>query len=296
MSDRRALAGFVAALAAACTDDDKRWQGGDADTDTDTDADTDGDGDSDDDSCRLVDVVISVDASSSMVEEHAALRNDVFPAFAANLGEIGQGLDNFRVATLEACPNPANFHTRGASTGECGFTSGEVWIDSSYDNMDAEFACVGDIYLDDMLCSGMDDDEQPVTAMLTALNPPWSENQNAGFLRDDALLVVIAMTDEDEQPTVGDAFTAEEIFSAVAALKGGDPKKVVFLGVGGSATCTGLYGTVDAPATKLKAITDLFSAQERGIWWDLCGGQPMEDGLDAAFAIIDQACDEFVIE
>jgi hypothetical protein len=60
--------------------------------------------------------------------------------------------------------------------------------------------------------------------------------------------------------------------------------------------CTGLYGTVDMPATKLKAITDLFSAQDRGIWWDLCVGQPMEDGLDDAFAIIDQACDEFVIE
>ena len=286
------------ALAAACSDDD-RWEGGgdsDADGDTDTDTDADSDGDTEDDSCRLVDVVITVDVSSSMMEELAALRDDVFPAFAAQLGEISQGLDNFRIGTLDACPNPANFHTRG-NGGECGFSSGEPWIDSESPDMDAEFSCVGDIYIADGLCTGANDDEQPVTAMLTGLNPPWSENQNAGFLRDDALLVVIAMTDEDEQPTVGDAFTADEIFQAVAALKGGDPKKAVFLGVGGGvAGCEGLYGYVDMAATKLKEITDLFIAEERGVWWDLCAGQPLEDGLDAAFAIIDQACDEFVIE
>jgi len=244
-------------------------------------------------SCRLVDVVFTVDASSSMIEEYKALRDDVFPAFAEHLANISQGLDNFRFATMDSCPNPPNFHTRG-NTGECNFSTGKPWIDNNSPNMNEEFACVGDIYLDDIDCSGDDDDEQPITAFLKAMSPPYSENENAGFLRDDALLVVIAVTDEDEQPTVIDSPTsAHGIFEALANLKGGKPERIVFMGVGGSSLCTGLYGEVDNPATKLKAVTDLFSEKERGVWWDLCSKDPMENGLDAAFKIIEKACDEF---
>ena len=37
-------------------------------------------------------------------------------------------------------------------------------MESSSPNLDAEFACIGDLYVDDMNCSGSSDDEQPASA------------------------------------------------------------------------------------------------------------------------------------
>ncbi len=270
----------------------------DADTNADTSIDTYGDSGADThrdsettvaESCRLVDVVIAVDGSGSMTEERRALRDTVFPAFAERLRSISKGLDNFRVATLDACPDPANFHTRGKS-GECNFVGGDVWIDSASPNLVDEFSCVGNIYLDDANCSGDNDDEQPASTVAAALEPPYISGPNAGFLRDDALLIVVAITDEDEQPT-GLAQTPQEIYQRLIDIKGGDVERMVFLGVGATSRCEGPYGSA-YPATKLKRLTDLFIDVERGVWWDLCAGQ-MEDGLEQAFEIIEQACEEF---
>lgn len=238
-------------------------------------------------SCKHVDLVIAVDGSGSMVEELVAMRDTVFPAFATRLATIGdaQGLDDFRVGTLDACPTPANLHTRGQG-GACNFQGGNPWIESISTAMNAEFACVGDIDTTST-CSGDNDDEQPASAVVAALTPPFSTNENAGFVRDEALLVVIAITDEDEQPTPN--ANAQEVYNRLVAIKG-DVKRVVFLGIGGSSNCTGPYGTADQ-ADKLRDVTNLFIAQGRGVWWDLCAGQ-LEDGLDEAFQVIQTACDE----
>ena len=99
--------------------------------------------------------------------------------------------------------------------------------------------------------------------------------------------MIVAITDEDETPT-GDAQTAQEIFDRLVAIKGGDPAWTVFLGIGGSEECDGVYGTAEE-ATLLKEITDLFIAEGRGVWWDLCQGN-LEEGLDEAFAVIEEAC------
>lgn len=234
--------------------------------------------------CKHVDVVIAVDGSSSMTEELQAMRDDVFPRFAERLATLGAQLDDFRFATLDACPTPSNFHTRGAA-GECNFQGGSAWIESSSSAMDAEFACVGDIYLDDQQCSGNNDDEQPATAIATALE----DSANDGFLRRDALLVAIAVTDEDEQPT-NDRDTAEEVYARLADLARDDPRRMVFLGIGGGSNCDGVYGSA-GEAVKLREITDLFAVHDRGVFWDLCQGR-LEDGLDEAFRVIASACDE----
>src|SRR5690606_21927754 len=82
--------------------------------------------------------------------------------------------------------------------------SGERWIDSNSSRLNEEFSCVADIYSGDYgpdipgTCTRDNDDEQPAHAAAMALLPPFIDNENAGFLRDDALLVIVAMTDEDE--------------------------------------------------------------------------------------------------
>jgi hypothetical protein len=234
--------------------------------------------------CKHVDLVIAVDGSSSMQEELAAMRDDIFPAFGRRLRQLGADLDDFRVATIDACPVPANFHTRGAN-GECGFHGGQRWIESSSDAMDAEFACVGDIFLGDQECSGENDDEQPATSALAALG----ESAHNGFRRDDALLVVIAITDEDEQST-GNARSPEEIYARFADEVSSDPRRMVFLGIGGRRECQGAYGEAEE-ADDLRELTDLFAVHDRGVFWDLCDGR-LEDGLDEAFRVIENACND----
>jgi hypothetical protein len=237
--------------------------------------------------CKLVDLVFAVDGSGSMTEELIAMSSDVFPAFATSLRQVGGGLDDYRVGVIDACPDPANFHTRGASTGECNFQSGEVWMTSESTALNDEFACVGDIFQGDVNCSGNNDDEQPISAAVASLSPPFIDGANAGFLREDALLVVVAITDEDEQPTPDRS--AREVFDSLVAIKG-DVQRMVFLGIGGASNCTGFYGTANQ-ANKLIDVTNMFIAERRGVFWDLCIGQ-LEDGLTEAMEVIAQACDE----
>jgi hypothetical protein len=285
------LVATLAAFAPACGGN---GLGGDDDGGT-------GDGDGGDDEfsdamspevCKHVDVLFSVDPSGSMVTELAAMSGDVFPDFAAALINVGDQLETYRVGVIDSCPDPANLHTRGESTGECNFQGGNVWMEHSSTALNDEFECVGDIYKESN-CSGANDDEQPASAACTALSDPWISNENAGFVRDDALLVIVAITDEDEQP-VPDA-TAEEVFNCLVAIKG-DVRRIVFLGIGGGPPdgCIdpeGPYGKAEY-AEKLLAITEMFMAEDRGVWWDLCEGQ-LGDGLAEAMAVIDTACDDF---
>jgi hypothetical protein len=249
------------------------------------------------DSCKKIDLVFSVDPSGSMDEELESMATVVFPAFAEALLGVGDDLQDFRVGVIDACPNPADFHTRGESNSSCGYQSQNVWMDSASTTLEQEFACAGDLYRINQ-CSGDNDDEQPLRAAIASLTPPYSTGQNTGFLREDALLVVVAITDEDEcadAPDCADksAARAQAFFDELSALKG-DPKKMVLLGIGGGLPdgCTaGSYGAAD-PATLLHAVTQLFVAEQRGVWWDLCQGQ-LEDGLTEAIGVIDQACYDF---
>ena len=237
--------------------------------------------------CKRVDLVFSVDNSSSMSEEKAAMASDVFPGFASALLNVGNGLEDYRIGVLDACPLPAGYLTSGVS-GPCNFASGQVWMESSDPDLVGEFACVGDIDSSASQCSGNNDDEQPASTAAASLEPPASTGPNAGFMRDDALLVVVAITDEDEQPNP--SATAQQVHDRLVAIKG-DAKKMVFLGIGGATTCDGAYGTADQ-ATVLQEVTNLFIAEGRGVFWDLCVGQ-LENGLDDAMAVIEQACSEF---
>lgn len=286
------IAGSISIFGAGCGDDgggSTPDSGGNQGSDGGSDGggQPDGGGGSTVTGCKKVDLVFAVDASGSMGEERMALAQEVFPAFATALLEVGGGLEDYRIGVLDACPNPASFHTRGAATENCRFQSNEVWMTSDSTALNDEFSCVGDIYTADVGCTGTNDDEQPVSAITASLQPPYIDDQNAGFLRDDALLVVVAITDEDEQPTPDR--TAEEVYAQLVAVKG-DVRKIVMLGIGGASNCNGAYGRAE-PASKLIDITNQFIAEERGVFWDLCVGQ-LQDGLTEAMEVIEQACTE----
>jgi hypothetical protein len=312
---------LLATLALACGDDggsgdgdDGGDAGSDAGTDGGTDDGDDGDGDGDGDgddgdggnefACKHIDLLFAVDPSTSMTEEMMAMGSEIFPAFASSLLGISQGLDDYQVGTIDGCPLPATLHSRGQG-GECNFSSAESWILGTPDrepaDVTSEFSCVGDLWIEpgqSHTCNtDNDQDEQVMSAAIAALTPPFADNENAGFLRDDAVLVVIAVTDEDEEIENGSGrTTAQQFYDDLVAVKN-DPQDIVFLGIGGGVPdgCTekpgGEYGTA-LPATMLYDVAQLFVAQERGVWWDLCEGQ-LQDGLTEALQVIEEACDDF---
>lgn len=274
----RVLVAFLVVGVACGGDDD--GGGGQADG---SPADVDAD-DGDDDAapagpCTAIDVVFAIDGSGSMADERQALRDGFFPDFASALLDVGEGIDDFRVAVLDACPDPANYHTRGAIDADCSFQSEEVWMDSASTLLTTEFACVGDIYLGDENCD-VGDDEQPASSAATSLEAPAATGPNQGFHREDALLVVVAMTDEDEAPT-GAAQTAQQIHDRLVTAGGAG---TVMVAMGAGATCA-------SQSTLLQAVSDLFSAEDRGIFVDLCD-VPLDDHVTEIATVIDQACDE----
>ena len=176
-------------------------------------------------------------------------------------------------------------------------------MDSASTELEAEFSCVGDIFKTSD-CSGDNDDEQPIAAAIASLTPPFSTGANANFLRDDALLVVVTITDEDECPSHPNCNETSDgaatvLFDDLVAIKG-DVRRMVYLGISGGLPdgCTtqnggtaGFYGNAD-PAVLTNKVAQRFIDEDRGVAWDLCDGQ-LQDGLTEAIQVIEQACQEF---
>lgn len=270
--------------------------------------------------CDRVDLVFALDGSSTMREEIMALVQEGFPAAVTRLREIGGGVEDYRVGVLDACPLQANFHSIGddpessnrEDSIDCMFQGGEPWMDFDSTALEQEFACVANVYTGDYdpdgvyneVCTGsMEDEERPIKTAIEALTTFAAAGQpNEDFLRDDALLVVVAISDEDEERA---RFTeleapeyAQELYDGLVAAKG-EVGRMVFLGIGGgppenegeSGGCTsaeGAYGEADEAAV-IRLTTELFIAEERGVFWDLCQGS-IEDGLAQAMDIVESIC------
>ncbi|MEM7155408.1 MAG: hypothetical protein AAF799_21340 [Myxococcota bacterium] len=248
--------------------------------------------------CKKVDVIVAVDNSDSMVEEHEALRGPVFDSFPQTLLAINGGIDDFHLAVIDACPKPAHFHDTGLD-GACNFSTGSNMMISSSPTLADEFACVTEFSpngyqgeSDNCVDDGdfADDDEQPALTAANAITGDALLGANAGFLREDAVLFIVAITDEDEE--LADVESAQEIYDRIVAAKGGDASKVVYLGVGGDSECEGPYGTA-LDAVQSKELAALFEANGNGMFWDLCMGD-----LETAFEVaiegqVDSACVDF---
>jgi hypothetical protein len=238
-----------------------------------------------------------------MVEELAAM-STIFGTFATALLDVNDDFENFRTGVVDSCPRPSTFNTRGRS-GECGFEGGATWIDSDSSDMVGEYQCVGNLDTTYDCALDNDEDEQPIKAAIAALQP----GKNPGFVRDDALLVVIGITDEDEEMVIdgstSETYTnvqiaahAQGMYDDLVAVKG-DVKRMVFIGIGGKDPngCTaaeGAYGKA-LGANIINATSDLFIAENRGVKWDLCTGN-LSQALTAALTVIEQACNDFPIE
>jgi hypothetical protein len=155
------------------------------------------------------------------------------------------------------------------------------------------FACVGEVG------TFGDGNEQPMASMLLAVGDALTGvgGCNEGFMRDDAILVVTFITDEED---VGKSPGDPTSWHAdLVAEKGGNEDAVVVLGLFGDtdqpdAVCEpfdekGVAGAEAGP--RLRAFTESFG--ERGVVGSVCTGD-YNPFFAQAVGIIDLTCDNFV--
>ncbi|MBC8132260.1 MAG: VWA domain-containing protein, partial [Deltaproteobacteria bacterium] len=157
-----------------------------------------------------IDVLFLIDNSGSMKEEQENLRRN-FPAFTQVLKNLPQGLPNVHIAvvssdmgagrftTVPGCPGPGDagrFQSaaRGVNcTGPRGSYISAVGSVRNFDgDIDQVFSCIAPLGT-----SGCGFEHQ-LQALRTALDPDLMPLDNRGFLRDEAVLAIVLLTDEDD--------------------------------------------------------------------------------------------------
>jgi hypothetical protein len=120
---------------------------------------------------------------------------------------------------------------------------------------------------------------------------------NEGFLRDDAILVVTFITDEDDN--VGDsAGTPAGWKQTLISAKNGDENAIVVLGLFGDndqpgGICQDLAGGTDGAeaAPRLREFVDSFG--DKGFFGSVCAPS-YDEFFQEAVGLIDVTCDEFI--
>jgi hypothetical protein len=299
---------------------------GDADADAGDDAtggddtilDVGGDGDADagDDGslagCEKVDFLFVLDNSVSILDEISNLTGS-FPGFVdgientltANDWHVGvvssEEFENNQVGCREY--GALVTETVGAGTGSsdtvCGpFAEGRYLTKA--DDLATDFECIARLGADAF-------DERPMQSIVAAVDGSLAGpgGCNEGFLRDDALLVIVIVTDEEDDweyfdPGDNDKWQGSDgnppdWIAAVTAAKLGKPENAVVVAIVGGApnsVCPrefdGVNGAQDA--VRIKQFAQAFPNHFIG---DVCADSYVPV-FEQALGVIDTACDEFV--
>jgi hypothetical protein len=271
--------------------------------------------------CEKIDFVFVIDSSGSMEDNQVNLVNS-FPGLVEAL-ETDVAASNWNLMvidtdaqwsgsdcanacqTLGSCPDEPDFscdtdppqlcditlgagivapYGEAASNAVCDLQGEQRYIRSSHSDLESAFDCVASVGVDGA------DAERPIDALLRALTPEMNAEDgcNAGFLRDDAILVVTIITDEPDENTEGDAMAWAD---AVVEAKAGNPDAVVVLGLLPDGDLgMPLCGVEAVPAPRLAAFLDEFDASSRG---SVCEADYAPFFVDAV-SVISETCDDFI--
>lgn len=198
----------------------------------------------------------------------------------------GQPCDSFEPPP-KGCPT-----THGAGKSEdplfedCSFATDDRFITSAEPDLTSAFECAA------LVGAGGDGNERPMDAMIQGVGPLNQAGEcNAGFIRDDAILVVTFITDESEDGSGG---TPGSWKQALLDAKGGNEDAIVVLGVlGDTGAAGGLCNDEQAQdAPRLREFADSFA---QGQWESICAPN-YAPFLESAVSVIDVACDNFTPE
>ncbi len=256
--------------------------------------------------CDKMDIVFVIDNSGSMELEQVNLA-DNYPAFIEVLENYDYDLD-YRVAVtttgmdytyemtipgVGTMPSSQDGGDNGALLQRCDMT--RRWIEHSDATPVETFACASQVGY-----SGPND-EMPLAVMRAAFDDRISDGTNLGFLREDALLGVVFLTDEDDcsyedSVTLGFAenlcdVQMEPVANYVSVLDGlkGDRARWAVAVIAGETSCDSDWGGA-AEAHRLKD----FVAQTgtNAVLSSICDAD-LASALEDALDTFDTACEGF---
>ena len=257
--------------------------------------------------CEKVDFLYVVDNSASMTDEQVSLARSfagfsrvvqdtldsidpqimVIDTDSRNVGDIINASEQQEPGN--ACDGMLGAGQRMGAEGESGGVMGDGRFMHGDQGHAAEtFECLAHVG------TLGDASERPIAALLAATGASAGAAQdcNMGFLRDDAILVVTLITDEEDEVTHGDP---AEWKRALLDVKGGDEDAVVVLGLIGDLQVPGGLpggpcGDLDAAAApRLQQFVESF---ELGSLGSVCADDYSEFFAQAG-AAIDTACEAF---
>jgi hypothetical protein len=182
----------------------------------------------------------------------------------------------------------------GSSGDDCKFATQNRYLLADQPGLEDAFACAAKRGV------GGAREEKPMDAMRAALSPEMiaANACNAGFLRDDAILVVTLITDEeDDVDDNGSTDGPQEWFQALVAAKLGNAAAVVLIGFVGDtglpgALCKPLSGT-DGAERSPRLHEFIANAGDLGLASSVCADD-FAPAFAEAIAKIDKACDDFI--
>jgi len=168
----------------------------------------------------------------------------------------------------------------GGPPKSCPIDGNKRYMTDSESDLKGTFQCVAE-----MGAAG-NSNERPMEAMLAALGPQTQPGGcHEGFLRDDAVLVVTFISDEEELGSPGDPTSWR---NDLLALKGGNQTAVVVLALSGDADTP---GQECIPTPRMSSFVSSFG--NLGFIESIC--EPNYDPFfQDAVDVIEYACDEYV--
>lgn len=243
--------------------------------------------------CTTLDVLLVIDNSDTMADEQAKLSLAIGPFIAMTQAQLPGVMGSIHVAVVST--DSPDFVTSSEAATCLPYASGANWM-AYGDTLSTELACATDLGV------GGDPDERPIQMTIDALSPErlGLDGFNEGFLREDGPLVIVILTDEEddleEVTEWGSPGDPADWVEAVAAVKEGHTQDVVVLslvGIDKPNECpeyqwNGMDGAELAP--RLVEFTESFEHHAVG---DVCAGE-YGNFLTAAAATVFEACENYV--
>lgn len=243
------------------------------------------------DECTKMDIVFVVDNSLSMNEEHLNL--------IANFPKFGKVIESYKtksglaleyrlaVTTTDDTKEAGKFLTGPSSEPRtCLAGPDRPWLERGDVDVVSAFGCRAQVGVQGS------DVERPLESLWLSLTTAAAANSSKGdaFLRRDALLAFVVLTDEDEGGRENKpARPVSEYIKALDAIKAGRGRWASAV-IAGQTACesTGLGNAIEA--TRLKSFTH--DVGKNGVFSSICAGD-LTEGLTQALATFDQACKDF---
>ncbi len=263
--------------------------------------------------CDKMDILFVIDNSGSMSEEQANLATN-FPAFVQVIENYttsaGTHLDyHIGVTTTDhggaifGTPDDGQFLVEdrsGLFPTSCMFPNGRRYLQKGDTNVGTKFSCAA------KAGTSGSPFEMPLQAAKMALVDRMAgpNASNAGFLREDALLAIVLLTDENDCSTIGVPGGADDpltycdgshlevvnnYITAFDGVKGGERGRwaTAVIAGPGPGICMSAFGSADE-AVRLKQFTTMTGTN--AVFTSICNGNLAQSLMDA-FGTFGVACE-----